>query len=131
MTRDELEKLIVETYDADGDHPWLKYPSYKVFRHDGNQKWFALLMDVPKSKLGLQGDELLDVVNLKCDPLLISSLREEPGFFPAYHMSKTNWITAALDGTASDETIQALLDMSYRATAPKACKAKCRRRIHP
>ena len=81
-------------------------------------------MDVPKNKLGLQGEELLDVVNLKCDQILIGSLRGEPGFFPAYHMSKDNWITAALDGSASDDKIKMLLDISYQATAPKVRKKK-------
>ena len=82
-------------------------------------------MDLPKSKLGLQGVELLDVVNFKCDPLLIGSLREEPGFFPAYHMNKDSWITVALDGSVPDDKIKMLLDMSYQATAPKTRKKKC------
>lgn len=76
-------------------------------------------MDVPKNELGLQGTEILDVVNLKCDPILIGSLRKESGFFPAYHMSKAGWITVALDGSVPDEQIKMLLDMSYDATAPK------------
>ena len=54
-------------------------------------------MDIPKNKLGLQGEEMLEVVDFKCDPILIGTLREEPGFFPAYHMSKDSWITVALD----------------------------------
>ncbi len=45
-------------------------------------------MDVPKNKLGLAGSDVIDVVNLKCDPILIGSLRKEPGIFPAYHMNK-------------------------------------------
>ncbi|MDO4390372.1 MAG: MmcQ/YjbR family DNA-binding protein [Clostridia bacterium] len=125
MKRDELETLISETYNADADYPWLKYPNYEVFRHSNNQKWFALIMDVPKDKLGLQGTELLDVVNFKCDPILIGSLRGEPGIFPAYHMNKEQWITVALDGSVSDDKIKMLLDMSYQATAPKARKNKC------
>ena len=125
MKRDELEALISETYNADADYPWLKYPNYEVFRHSNNQKWFALIMDVPKDKLGLQGTELLDVVNFKCDPILIGSLRGEPGIFPAYHMNKEQWITVALDGSVSDDKIKMLLDMSYQATAPKARKNKC------
>ena len=46
----------------------------------------------------------------------------EPGFYPAYHMNKDNWITAALDGSAPDDTIRMLLEMSYAATAPKLRK---------
>ena len=124
MNRSELEAFIIETYHADRDYPWLKYPNYEVFRHCSNQKWFALIMDLPKSKLGLQGAELLDVVNFKCDPLLIGSLREEPGFFPAYHMNKDSWITVALDGSVPDDKIKMLLNMSYQATAPKTRKKK-------
>lgn len=124
MKRKELEAFIMETYNAVADYPWRKSPNHEVFRHCSNRKWFALIMDVPKNKLGLQGEELLDVVNLKCDQILIGSLRGEPGFFPAYHMSKDNWITAALDGSASDDKIKMLLGMSYQATAPKVRKRK-------
>ena len=119
MKRNELEAFIMETYNAVADYPWRKSPNHEVFRHCSNRKWFALIMDVPKNKLGLPGEELLDVVNLKCDQILIGSLRGEPGFFPAYHMSKDNWITAA-----SDDKIKMLLDMSYQATAPKVRKKK-------
>ena len=59
----------------------MKNPNFAVFRHSNNQKWFALILDIPRSRLGLPGDESIDVVNLKCDPLLIGSLRSEPGFF--------------------------------------------------
>lgn len=91
-----------------------------VFRHAGNKKWFALIMSVPKEKLGLQGTELLDVVNVKCDSVMIGSLRMERGFFPAYHMNKGNWITIALDHSVDGEKIRLLLDMSYELTAPKS-----------
>ena len=124
MRRNELEAFIMETYNAEADYPWRKSPNHAVFRHCSNRKWFALIMDVPKNKLGLQGEGLLDVINLKCNPILIGSLREEPGFLPAYHMSKDNWITVALDGSAPDDKIKMLLDMSYQATAPTVCRRK-------
>ena len=76
-------------------------------------------MNIPARRLGLPSDARMDIVNLKCDPNLIVSLRGAPGLFPACHMSKENWITAALDGSASDETLKTLLDMSHQATAPK------------
>ena len=124
MNREELTNYILETYNADQDYPWVKYPNFTVFRHAHNKKWFALIMDVPRNKLSLQGDDLLDVVNFKCDSILISSLREESGFFPAYHMSKTSWITAALDGTVPDDKLRMLLEMSYDATASKVRKKR-------
>jgi predicted DNA-binding protein (MmcQ/YjbR family) len=100
------------------DRPWPRHPNHEVFRHPGNQKWFALMMEVPGEKLGLPEREMLDILNLKCDPVLIASLRGTPGLLPAYHMNKENWITAVLDGSAPDAQIQTLLAMSYDMTAP-------------
>lgn len=119
MEREQFIQYITEEYGIEGECLWPRYPRYRAFRHAGNRKWFALVMDVPQNRLGLQGTEILDVVNLKCDPVLIGSLRKEPGFFPAYHMSKTNWITAALDGSVPEEQLKKLLAMSYDATAPR------------
>ena len=119
MNRAQLKQHFLETYHCELDYPWMKYPGNEVFRHSNNRKWFALIMDVPREKLGLSGTESLDVVNLKCDPILIGSLRREPGIFSAYHMSKANWVTVALDGSVPDETIKMLLDMSFEATVVK------------
>ena len=122
MDRKGLEQLIFDTYSVEPDYPWMDTPESAVFRHAANRKWFALVTTVPKSKLGLAGSDVIDVVNLKCDPILIGSLRKEPGIFPAYHMNKANWISVALDGSVPDELIKMLLDMSYGATAPKRKK---------
>ena len=34
-------------------------------------------------------------------------------------MNKENWVTAALDGSASDEIIKMLIDVSYELTVAK------------
>ena len=119
MNREELEAYILNHYSTEADYPWADTPRAAVFRHVGNRKWFALVMEVPRDKLGLAGTEQLDIVNFKCDPILISSLHGEPGIFPAYHMNKSSWITAALDGSVQTETIELLLDVSYELTKPK------------
>ena len=119
MNREELEAYILNHYSTEPDYPWADTPRAAVFRHVGNRKWFALVMEVPRDKLGLPGTEKLDIVNFKCDPILISSLRGETGIFPAYHMNKASWITASLDGSVSAETIELLLDVSYELTKPK------------
>lgn len=120
MNREQFIQYITEKYGVEGEYLWANYPRYRAFRHPNSHKWFALVMDVHKNKLGLQGTEILDVVNLKCDPILIGSLRKETGFFPTYHMNKASWITVALDGSVSNDQIKMLLDMSYDATTPKA-----------
>ena len=119
MNREELETYILAQYSTEPDYPWSDHPRFAVFRHVGNRKWFALVMEVPRDKLGLSGTAPLDVVNFKCDPIFIASLRGEAGIFPAYHMNKTSWITAALDGSVPRETLELLLDVSYELTKPQ------------
>ena len=108
---------IQDAYSTEPEHPWADKPEFSVFRHASNKKWFALFMTVKASLLGLPGAEEVPVLNLKADPRLIGSQREKPGFFPAYHMNKEHWITAALDGSAPEDEIKILLAMSYDLTA--------------
>ena len=124
MNRKGLEQLIFDTYSVEPDYPWMDTPESAVFRHAANRKWFALVTTVPKSKLGLPGQQPVDIVNLKCDPILIGSLRAEPGFYPAYHMNKDSWLSVALDGSAADYQIRLLLERSYAATLPRPRKRK-------
>ena len=124
MDRQKLKTFILETYPASADRPWLQYPNYEVFHHSSNQKWFAVIMDLPKSKLGLQGGGADRRCQLEMRSILAGSLLMENGFFPAYHMRKDSWITAALDGSVADDKIKMLLDVSYQATAPKVRKKR-------
>ena len=117
MNKTELQKHIAEAYSTAPDFPWESIPDAAVYRHENNRKWFALVMTIPKARLGIRSDGMIDIVNLKCDPLLVGSLRSEPGIFPAYHMNKDKWLSVALDGSADDEQIKMLLDMSFELTA--------------
>lgn len=73
-------------------------------------------LETHKNKLDSRADGMIDIVNVKCDPILVGFLRLEQGFYPAYHMSKTNWVTIALDSTVDAEKVKCLLDMSYELT---------------
>jgi len=116
MNRRELTAYLTDTYSVEGEHLFAKYPSFLVFRHNGNRKWFAVIMDIPRKNLELTGDGEISVVNLKCDTRLIGSFREEPGIFPGWHMNKAHWLTVALDGTVDNEKIKFMVGMSYELT---------------
>lgn len=116
MNRTALEAYIADTYSVQREQPWMQYPTYTVFRHSTNKKWFAIIMDIPKERLGLHGSETISVVNVKCDSRMIGSFREEPGIFPGYHMNKSHWLTVALDGTVEAEKLKFLLELSYELT---------------
>jgi len=112
----DLRTYIENRYGVTGEHPFINDPEICVFRHECNRKWFAVIMQIPKAKLGLSDDGSVVIVNVKCDPRLNGSFRQEKGIYPAYHMSKTHWLSVALDGSAAWDTILFLLDMSYDLT---------------
>ena len=120
MTRQAFAAYLTDTFSAEGEHLFARYPSFQVFCHNGNRKWFAVIMDIPRKNLSLTGEGEISVVNLKCDTRLIGSFREEPGIFPGWHMNKAHWISVALDGSVEDEKIRFLVDMSYELTNGRA-----------
>ena len=122
MTRQELTDYIFDAFSVEPDYPFPRDDVSCVFRHTDNRKWFGIMMRIPYRTLGMNRDGETDIVNVKCDPVLMGSLRGKPGFCPAYHMNKDKWITILLDGSAGREEITALADMSFRMTETKARK---------
>ena len=125
--RQKLFNYVKKKYKVKPEYPWRKYPDYAVLRHSDNNKWFALVAEVEKSKLGLVGDDCISIINLKIDDLMFRDmLIQEDGIMPAYHMNKQHWITVLLDGSVPQERIYDLLEMSFMATASKQKKQKIR-----
>ena len=119
MTRQELIEFIFDEYSVEPDYPFPMDDVTCVFRHIDNRKWFGIAMVVPYRTIGISREGNVDIVNVKCDPIMTGSLRGKLGFRPAYHMNKDRWITILLDGSAGKEDIAVLLDMSYQMTASK------------
>ena len=118
MTREEFEALVFDTYNVGADYPFEEDFTTGVFRH-GDGKWFAIAMNISERKIGHSGDEMIDVVNLKCAPEVVESVvGVEQGIYRAYHMNKTHWLTVALD-ECDDDTISWLLGISYDLTRTK------------
>ena len=127
MDRDTVFTYIKKKYKILPEYPWRRYDDNAVFRHADNKKWFALVMSVQKDKLGLGGDEWIDVINLKIDDMFFRDMIiQEDGIMPAYHMNKMHWITVLLDGTVPEDNVFQLIDMSFMATASAKKKEKIR-----
>ena len=123
MTGQELTDYIFDAFSVEPDYPFPRDDVTCVFRHTDNRKWFGIMMKIPYRTLGMNRDGETDIVNIKCDPVLMGTLRGKPGFRPAYHMNKDKWITILLDGSAGREEVTALVDMSFRMTETKLRKA--------
>ena len=115
---------VKETYHVEPDYPFSTAPEYPVLRHPDSRKWFALVMDVPRNRLGLEGEERVDVINLKCSVALSGSLRSQPGILPAYHMHRDSWITVLLDGTVPLSDLCPLIDISFNLTSSQKERKK-------
>lgn len=122
MTREDMLRYVLERYGTEPEYPWMRDPESAVLRHGGNTRWYGLIMRLPRRLFELPGEGWIDVLNLKLPPALIYILQTEPGYRPAYHMNKTHWLSVLLDGTAPDEEIRGLIDLSYDLTKPKMKK---------
>lgn len=125
--RDAVLNYVKKKYQVQPDYPWKGELINAVLRHKDNQKWFGLVMEVERKKLGLSGEEMCCVINVKtADQMFHDMLIQRQGYFPGYHMNKEKWITILLDGTVPFDEVCNMIDASYQATASKEKKQKTR-----
>lgn len=116
MTREEILKHAFEYYGTSPEYLWDSSPDSAVLRNKSG-KWYAIIMNVKNKSLGFDTEGTTEVINVKCDPLLIGSLRMQKGFLPAYHMNKNSWISIIIDEKTDNGMLFDLLDMSYELTS--------------
>ena len=114
MQKEKIFEYVKNKFGSDPEYLWKKYPDYAVFRNRKNHKWYAILMKVSKEKLGFFESGSVDILNVKCDPLMISDLINKTGFLPAYHMNKEHWISIMIGSPNIPESdILNLIFLSY------------------
>ena len=104
---------IGETFHAEPEFLWERFPEYAALRVPGKKPWFALVGKVPKEKLGLDEGGDAEVINLKDEPDRVKERLAAATALPAYHMNKKHWYTLILDDRCADETVRTWIDKSY------------------
>lgn len=122
--RDKILEYAENKYGTLPEYLWDKFPTYAILRHKDNLKWYAAILNIPKSKLGFIEEDKVDILNVKLEPSLVDFLPDGKGYFPAYHMNKKNWISIILDRTVSYDEIFKLLDLSFNITKNKSSKKR-------
>lgn len=112
-------RYVAQKYGDEQEFLWQKLPDAAVWRRKDNRKWYGLIMNIEKRKLGLDGDDSVDALNLRTDPAQIDALVDGKRYFYGYHMNKRSWITVTLDGALSLNEICRLIDISYILAAKK------------
>ena len=118
MTKQSFLEYCLDIYSTSPDYPFEEDFETAVLRHEGNRKWYALVMTISRRKLGIDNDEIVDVVNLKLPAEMFGSFGASDGVYPAYHMNKLHWISVILPD-APDNIVQLLVNASFEATRSK------------
>lgn len=116
MNRQDLFVYAKKNFETIPDYPWKKMPNHAVLRHFKNRKWYGLVMNIPKEKLGLQSSEKVDVLNVKVNPEYSYFLLQKSDIYPAYHMNREHWVSVLLNGRVPDEEVYLLLQQSFILT---------------
>lgn len=110
----EIIIYIKEKYNHDPEFLWEKFAGNAVFRNSETKKWYAALLTISKRKLGLDSDDIIDIIDLRNSTNEIKKLVDNKKYFPGYHMNKEHWFTIPLDGSTQIEDIFKYIDISYK-----------------
>lgn len=109
----EIINYIEQKYKDKLEYLWEKFDNNAIWRNKQNRKWYGILFTLQKRKLGLDVDELTEIINLRYQKEKIENIIDNKKFFAGYHMNKKSWITIILDNSVETEKILDLIDNSY------------------
>ena len=113
----QAKEIICYVRDRYGDELeflWKKFPDNAVWRRKDTKKWYGAILTVAKNKLGLDSNEIVEIIDLRIQPQKMEALLSSENYYPGWHMNKKNWYTIILDGSVETEEICKCIDESYR-----------------
>ena len=103
---------IKEKYNSIPEYLWESAPGYGVFRNTKTNKWFGIIMNIPKNKIIGNDIKEIEIFNVMLHEETQNYLNHA-GIYPAYHMNKKHWVSILLDDTLPDDYIKNLINISY------------------
>lgn len=121
--KSEYAALIIEyirnKYNDELEYLWEKFPNNAIWRNRINKKWYAALLIVEKSKIGIKDEGQIEIIDLRLGSEKIEKIVDYDKYFPGYHMNKKHWITIKLDGSVDINQVYDLIDNSYNLSIIK------------
>ncbi len=114
----EISNYIKEKYNANPEYLWNSEPGFGVFRNPNSNKWFGIIMNIKRNKITGNDNKEIEVLNLMLKDKTEYYLNNK-NIYPAYHMSKKNWVSIILDESLSNDEIIKLIDLSYNNSNKK------------
>ena len=114
-----LVEYIRENFSDAPEFLWEKYPNFAAFRRADNRKWYAVIMNLPKNKLGLDGAQEIEILNVRVEPEELDRIFDGEKYFRGWHMNKRSWMTLRLDETLSSAEIFSRVKQSRQLAAKR------------
>ena len=105
-------EYIKNQYGDELEFLWPKFPNNAIWRRKDNQKWYSLIISLPRNKLKQAGDGIVEIIDVRIteDDL---KLIDNKSILEAYHMNKKHWITLIMDNSLDNAFVFNLIDKSY------------------
>lgn len=116
----QARELIAYVRDTYGDEPeflWKKFAGNAVWRRKDTGKWYGVLLTVPKNRLGMDSDDVAEVLDFHIRPEELEKIVDGRTYFSGYHMNKKHWCSIVLDGSVAFEEACRRIDASYALAA--------------
>jgi len=121
--KSEYANLIIEyirqKYNDELEYLWEKFPNNAIWRNKNNKKWYGALLIVEKSKIGIEEEGSIEIIDLLLEQEKIEKIVDNERYFAGYHMNKKHWITIKLDGSVNINEIYEFIDNSYNLSKSK------------
>ena len=109
----QIIDYVRKKYETEPEYLWEKFPRNAVCRRKDNKKWYFAILSVKGSILGLETNNIIEVIDLRVNKENIADILKSDNIYPAYHMNKKNWVTIILDGSMNIENLCKYIDESY------------------
>lgn len=109
----EVIDFIKRKYGDELEFLWDDSPDAAIWRRKDNNKWYGIIMTVKREKIGLEGDGLIEIIDLRAAPADIDAIVDNKTYFRGYHMNKKNWLTIPLDYRIDFNEMVARIEESY------------------
>lgn len=106
-------QFVKEKYGDELEFLWTKFPDNAVWRRKDNKKWYGAILTVVGRKIGLDTDNVIEIIDLRMNPDEAEDVLSRDHYYPGWHMNKKSWYTIALDGSVSDEELKNRIAESY------------------
>lgn len=113
----QVIEYVRKRYDGELEFLWPKLPDSAILRRQDSGKWYAVLMIIPREKLGLAGSDRVEIIDLRMEPTEFAQLIDQKNYFPGWHMNKKHWLTVCLDGSVEAAEIFQRIDVSFALAA--------------